>query len=115
MSQAGSCERCGAQLLPDAEPMRPLRPSCGPSYRVLTANPDEPVSAYSGLVAAAVLLSWLSRVRFYVGKIGTGIFTCLLAACLESDGWLTIIAPPAASRITASASLFRAIGVGSPA
>jgi hypothetical protein len=90
MSQAGSCERCGAQLLPDAVYCGRCGHPAGRPYRVLTANPDEPVSAYSGLVALLLcfFLGYLGIHRFYVGKIGTDL-TCLLAACFESDGWLT--------------------------
>ncbi len=68
------CGRCGHPV--------------GRPYRPINVNPDQPVSAYSGLVALLLcfFLGYLGIHRFYVGKIGTGISTWSPAACSESDG-----------------------------
>lgn len=89
MSQAGSCERCGAQTLPDAVFCGRCGHPVGRPYRPINLNPDEPVSAYSGLVALLLcfFLGYLGIHRFYVGKIGTGILY-LVTGGLFGIGWL---------------------------
>ncbi len=89
MSQPGSCERCGAQLLPDAVYCGRCGHPAGRPYPPINANPDVPVSAYSGLVALLLcfFLGYLGIHRFYVGKIGTGILY-LVTGGLFGIGWL---------------------------
>ena len=89
MSQPGSCERCGAQLLPDAIYCGRCGHPAGRPYLPIDRNRDNSVSAYSGLVALLLcfFLGYLGIHRFYVGKIGTGILY-LVTGGLFGIGWL---------------------------
>lgn len=89
MSQPGSCERCGAPVLPDAvfcaRCGHPIGSPYQPPYRAY----HEPVSEYSGLVALLLcfFLGYLGIHRFYVGKIATGLLY-LVTGGLFGIGWL---------------------------
>ncbi len=89
MSQPGSCERCGVQLLPDAVYCNRCGHPIGRPYRPPRFDPDEPVSAYSGMVALLLcfFLGYLGIHRFYVGKIATGILW-LITGGIFGIGWL---------------------------
>jgi len=89
MSQPGSCERCGAQLLPDAVYCGRCGHPVDRTYQPVRHDPYEPVSAYSGLVALVLcfFLGYLGIHRFYVGKIGTGLLY-LVTGGLLGIGWL---------------------------
>jgi hypothetical protein len=89
MNQPRSCERCGAQLLPDAVYCGRCGHPVGTPYGHARFDPDAPVSAYSGLVALLLcfFLGYLGIHRFYVGKIGTGILW-LITGGLFGVGWL---------------------------
>ncbi len=89
MSQPGSCERCGAQLLPDAVYCNRCGHPVGRPYRPPRFDPNEPVSACSGMVALLLcfFLGYLGIHRFYVGKIATGILW-LITGGIFGIGWL---------------------------
>jgi len=89
MNDRGFCQRCGAQLVPDALYCGRCGHPVGQPYRHLPRNPDEPISAYSGLVALLLcfFLGYLGIHRFYVGKIGTGI-VWLVTGGIFGIGWL---------------------------
>jgi TM2 domain/zinc-ribbon domain len=89
MSQPGLCERCGAQLLPDAVYCGRCGHPIGSPYRRRGFDPYEPASAYSRLVALLLcfFLGYLGLHRFYVGKIGSGTLW-LITGGLFGIGWL---------------------------
>ncbi len=89
MNDRGFCQRCGAQLVPDAIYCGRCGHPVGQPYRHLPRNPDEPISAYSGLVALLLcfFLGYLGIHRFYVGKFGTGILW-LITGGIFGIGWL---------------------------
>lgn len=89
MNDRDFCERCGAQLIPEAVYCARCGHPVGHPYRVSRYNPDEPISAYSGLVALLLcfFLGYLGIHRFYVGKIGTGILW-LVTGGIFGVGWL---------------------------
>jgi hypothetical protein len=89
MNLPGSCARCGAQVLADAVYCGRCGHPVGSPYRHSRYDPEEPVSAYSGLVALLLcfFLGYLGIHRFYVGKIGTGILW-LVTGGIFGVGWL---------------------------
>jgi ribosomal protein L40E len=89
MNQAGTCQRCGAQVVPDAVYCARCGHPVGRPFRQARYNADEPVSTYSGVVALLLcfFLGYLGVHRFYVGKIGTGLLW-LVTGGLFGIGWL---------------------------
>ena len=95
-------------MLPDAVYCGRCGHPAGSPYRHSRYDPDEPVSAYSGLVALLLcfFLGYLGIHRFYVGKIGTGILW-LVTGGIFGVGWLIDLIVIACGRFRDSSGLSR--------